>query len=54
MLGRIGVAVDHELVANRRARAVKTLTADIRTRATVMAAVIAPGNAEAAIVKTGD
>ena len=49
MLGRIDVAVDHELVANRRARAVKQLAADIPAGAAVMAAAILPGDNKAGI-----
>ena len=51
MLGGVGIAVGHELVANRRARAIKHLTTDIRTGTAIMAAVVTPGDDKTAIIK---
>ena len=51
MLGGVGIAVGHELVANRRARAIKHLTTDIRTGTAIMAAVVTPGDDKTAVIK---
>ena len=51
ILRRVGVAVGHELVANRRTRTIKHLTTDIRTGTAIMAAVITPGDDKTTVIK---
>ncbi len=51
MLRRVGIAVGHELVANRRTRTIKHLTTDIRTGTAIMATVVTPGDDKTAVIK---
>ena len=51
ILRRVGVAVGHKLVANRRARAIKHLATNIRTGTAIMAAVVTPSDDKTAVIK---
>ncbi len=51
MLGGVGIAVGHELVANRRTRTIKHLTTDIRTGTAIMATVVTPCDDKTTVIK---